>query len=146
MDSCTVFTIKNISVTLKDSLDIFSKNDPYVQITYGNTKQRTQTKINMDSASWDQPIFFPYIEFGTDTFTVKVYDEDKYTKDDLLMEEKITLDHDMGEKGVNIEQNGLKLFYGIGRFCMFKSLKDTFSRIDDIQCSVNRVYSSFKLL
>ena len=52
----------------------------------------------------------------------------------------------MGEKGVNVEQNGLKLFYGIGRFCMFKSLKDTFSRIDDIQCSVNRVYSSFKLL
>ena len=87
MNSFNVLLIKNISVKLEKSADIFSKSDPYVRIFYGTTDQRTQTQINTNTASWNQRIIFPYID-SINSFKVKVYDEDKQTNDDFILEEQ----------------------------------------------------------
>ena len=49
-------------------------------------------------------------------------------------------------KGLYVEQNGIKLFYGIGRFCLLNDMKNVYARVDEVSQSVHRVYSSFKKL
>ena len=146
MNSCNVLFINNISVKLEKSADIFSKSDPYVRIIYGKTYQRTNTKINMDSATWKQKMLFPYLEDNVNTFTVQVFDEDEHTKDDMILSETFTISHDIAERGLTVEKNGITLFYGIGRFCLLKDMKEVFNNIDKVQSDIHRVYSSFKLL
>ena len=157
MNSCNVLLVKNIAVKIEKSADYFSKNDPYVRVVYGNMHQQITTKVNVnsaDSATWKQQILFPYLEEDTDTFTVHVFDEDEYTKDDMddmvitnsILSETFTISHDSAEKGLSVEQNGIKLFYGIGRFCLLNDMKNVYARVDEISHSVHRVYSSFKKL
>jgi hypothetical protein len=151
MNSCNVLLVKNIAVKIEKSADYFSKNDPYVRVVYGNMHQQITTKVNIDSATWKQQILFPYLEGDVDTFTVHVFDEDEYTKDDMvitnsILSETFTISHDSAEKGLSVEQNGIKLFYGIGRFCLLNDMKNVYARVDEISHSVHRVYSSFKNL
>ena len=155
MNSCNVLLVNNISVKIEKSADYFSKNNPYVRIVYGNMHQQITTKINVnsaDSATWNQQILFPYLEGAVDIFTVHVFDEDEHTKDDdmvitnSILSETFTISHDPAEKGLYVEQNGIKLFYGIGRFCLLNDMKNVYARVDEVSQSVNRVYSSFKKL
>ena len=136
--------ISNIAIKLEKSADTFSKSDPYVCVIYGTSRQRTHAKMNVNSASWDKEIIFP-LESVIDTFTVQVFDKDKHTRDDMILSEtfKIT---DSAEKGAYVEQNGIKLFYGIGSFYLLENMKKILFNVDKVQEYVNKVYSSFNYL
>ena len=59
--------IKHLSKT-QENMDIFSKNDMFVEIIYGNKIRRTMTLWNNNEPVWDETFLFPTLnEIGFST-------------------------------------------------------------------------------
>ena len=98
--------IKHLSKT-QENADIFSKNDMFVEIVYGNKIRRTMTLWNNNEPVWDETFLFPKGEDETMLLIVK--DDDVWSKDEELLRIEIPIHY---QKVKSIVKNGLAFDMG----------------------------------
>ena len=90
----TIHSAKNLP-----KMDVASANDPYVIIKYGNTQFRSVTKNNTKNPEWNFEVDLK-LNKTDKVITITLYDEDKYTKDDIIGEFKLNVDDIIKEETV----------------------------------------------
>lgn len=98
--------IKHLSKT-KENADIFSKNDMFVEVIYGNKIRRTMTLWNNNEPIWNEIFLFTKTEF--DVITLVVKDDDVWSKDEELLRIEIPLHY---QKIKSVTQEGLSIDIG----------------------------------
>ena len=64
--------------------DLIGKSDPYVVVSYGNEKLRTDTVKNNLNPEWNYETDIPIDPNGPDKITIEVFDDDKVGRDKPL--------------------------------------------------------------
>lgn len=84
-----------INTVIKDikPSDWFSKNDLFVIVKYNNLLYRTTTRWNNNKPEWNETFLFDYDE-NINEIEVKLCDDDKWSKDEILLTEKIYIKED----------------------------------------------------
>ena len=84
-----------INTVIKDVKpgDWFSKNDLFVIVKYNNLLYRTTTRWNNNRPEWNETFLFDYDE-DINEIEVKLCDDDKWSKDEILLTEKIYMKED----------------------------------------------------
>ena len=98
--------IKHLSKTQKNA-DIFSKNDMFIEIIYGNKIRRTMTLWNNNEPIWNEIFLFPKTDDEVITLVVK--DDDVWGKDEELLKMEIPIHY---QKIKSIIQDGLSFDMG----------------------------------
>ena len=145
-DSFSCLVVRNIGLSSKDNCEPPSKL--FVKIIYNNTEIKTSTKNNVESFLWTAPIAFPVEDAYRDVlnFKIFVYENEDFRREDILAEETVQVNTVTAEKGTVIEMKNLKLHCTISRCSSMQKLKETFSKVDEMQIAINKVYSSFRWL
>ena len=108
--------VNNVIKDIKSS-DWFSKNDLFVIVKYNNLLYRTTTRWNNNKPEWNETFLFDYDE-NINEIEVKLCDDDKWSKDEILLTEKIHIKEDYCNLQVGmidmeyekVEVIGLKIF------------------------------------
>ena len=108
-----------VNTVIKDikSSDWFSKNDLFVIVKYNNLLYRTTTRWNNNKPEWNETFLFDYDE-NINEIEVKLCDDDKWSKDEILLTEKIYIKEDFSHLQIGlidmeyekVEVIGLKAF------------------------------------
>ena len=64
--------------------DLFQKADPYVVVELDNQKAKTDKKKNSLNPEWNQKMTFKINEFSPKVLSFKVFDWDRFGKDDIM--------------------------------------------------------------
>lgn len=93
--------IKVVEAVDVPKMDVFSKSDPYCIVSLSNApgRQRTRTIQNNDHPIWNQEFHFPIQNkkggntdnFGSIKLSITLYDEDTFSKDDIISSIEIPL-------------------------------------------------------
>tara|TARA_B100000900_G_scaffold382656_1_gene369993 strand:- start:631 stop:1158 length:528 start_codon:yes stop_codon:yes gene_type:complete len=98
--------IKHLSKT-QENADIFSKNDMFVEIIYGDKIRRTMTLWNNNEPVWDETFLFPKTD--NETIILVVKDDDVWSKDEELLRIEIPVHY---QKVKSVVQDGLAFDIG----------------------------------
>jgi hypothetical protein len=93
--------IKHLSKT-QENADIFSKNDMFVEIIYGNKIRRTMTLWNNNDPMWNETFLFPKTD--NETILLIVKDDDVWSKDEELLRIEIPVHY---QKVKSVTKDGL---------------------------------------
>lgn len=99
MVSPLYLVINKIQLQSDFSADLFSENDLFMKLSYNNIVQRTNTKWDSVSCEWNNLIVFPLRDAATASdetntlqLTISIYDEDKWSADNMLYTSKLDID------------------------------------------------------
>lgn len=98
--------IKYLNKT-QENADIFSKNDMFVEIIYGNKIRRTMTLWNNNNPVWNE--IFLFTKTDDEVITLVVKDDDVWGKDEELLRIEIPIYY---QKIKSITQEGLSFDIG----------------------------------
>lgn len=94
-----------------ETADLFTKNDLFIEIEYGDNNRKTTTLWNTNAPVWNEIFLFSKTDIKK--MTLKIKDEDVWSKDEVLME--INIDVHYGKvkhfKIDNIEYDMGNVFY-----------------------------------
>ena len=98
--------IKYLSKT-QENADIFSKNDMFVEIIYGNKIRKTMTLWNNNNPIWNE--IFLFTKTDDEVITLVVKDDDVWGKDEELLRIEVPIQY---KKIKNITHEGLSFDIG----------------------------------
>ena len=82
----------NPDLQIKDT-DMFSKNDMFINITYGEQERRTTIKWNNDQPEWGETFIFP-INHNLETIKFELFDADNWSECEVIDQEEVDISLD----------------------------------------------------
>ena len=82
----------NPDLQIKDK-DMFSKNDMFINITYGEQERRTTIKWNNDQPEWGETFIFP-INHNLETIKFELFDADNWSECEVIDQEDVDVSLD----------------------------------------------------
>jgi hypothetical protein len=94
-----------------ETADLFTKNDIFIEIEYGEDRRKTTTLWNTNNPNWNEIFLFSKTDIKK--MTLKIKDEDVWSKDEVLMEIEIDVHYGKVKnfKTNNIEYDMGNVFY-----------------------------------
>jgi len=110
--------------------DWFKKNDLFLVCKYGNQTRRTTTKWNNNDPTWDEVFLF---ESDHNELEVSLYDEDKFGKNELILNETISVTNHHNSNGVFQETMvcNIRCYYRYMRENLEIEFEDLNEQLDD---------------
>ncbi|KAK8890065.1 Protein Aster-C [Tritrichomonas musculus] len=78
--------IKAIEAAEVPKMDTCGKSDPYLKFSLSTSSQtwKTKTKKNTNTPVWNEEFHLPITSNMSDELTIKLYDDDDVSKDDII--------------------------------------------------------------
>jgi len=77
--------------------DTFSKNDMFIELTYGSQSRRTTIKWDQSQPEWAESFVFP-IKTNQDTINLQLFDADNWSECEMIGQEEIVVNLDSIKK------------------------------------------------
>lgn len=68
--------------------DTFSKNDMFIELTYGSQSRRTTIQWDQSQPEWDESFVFP-IKTNQDTVNLQLFDADNWSECEMIGQEEV---------------------------------------------------------